>query len=188
MQLPALPVVPTDSLHKFLTITGCLILFVPPFYLYNKIDAIELEVIHVKTERKILDARGSALDYDLKLMNRKIYGTDISKLTPLQQIDYTDSLGRLHKLANTSFDSANVGLDKLLKTAVEQKITGIQLDEKDEIIKQNINSVKEYLELSKRLAATGILMLLPGLVLWFIRENTDIKFSVQPGKKTTEQE
>jgi hypothetical protein len=172
--IPSFPSIPTDSLPRFLAVTGWLVLVAPPIYLTNKVDTIELDTIHVRAEKRIMDIRQTALDNEISLMNIRIYGKDISTLPPLRKMELVDSLANLHKLAGISLDSARIGLAKIAQRSTEQKITEIKLNEKDEIIKQNISSVKEFLSYRHFFLIAGGLMALVGMTVWGVREGIDI--------------
>jgi hypothetical protein len=87
------PNLPTESLHKFLSISGLLIVFGGVFYFATMLNDIQSEDISINTELGVLEAKSKALSNTisidssyisfLKMSNDKFYEADISRFQNL---------------------------------------------------------------------------------------------------------
>jgi hypothetical protein len=169
--LPSFPSIPTDSLHRFLAISGLVVLFAPPLYLKNKTAEIQEEVIHLDAEIKVMELHNTVIQGRRTILYTKLFGRDISK-QPLSKQKYSmDSISKIGKGAEISIDSALIENDRIVKLTVEQQIAKIHITEKNEIIKLNTTRVSSYIFDTYFCIFYGIVMCCFGFARWYKKES-----------------
>jgi hypothetical protein len=170
--LPSLPSIPTDSLHRFLAITGLLLMIVPTLYLTNKADSVREEVIHLKAERKILDIQSEIITKRRRNLYVRVFGRDVTGYSKGSLQLVKDSLIKLNKMVDITPDSAEVERKKVDKLTTDIKIANVHLDEKDEIIKFNLIRIDSYKFISKIFFFIGLAMASFGFIRWYNKEKS----------------
>lgn len=171
--LPSLPTIPTDSLHRFLAITGLLLMIVPTLYLSNRADTVREEVIHLNAERKVLKIQNEVItkrhnDLGFLVFGRDVAGYSKAKLQPLK-----DSLLKLRKLALIRLDSAEAETKRINRLTTAIDISTIHLNEKDEIIEFNLDRIKRYTFYAGFFFAIGAGMATFGFLRWYDKEKSN---------------
>lgn len=170
--LPSLPSIPTDSLHRFLAITGLLLMIVPTLYLSNRADTVREEVIHLKAERMVLQIQNEVIYERRKRLTILMFGQDISIVTKRKLKMINDSLNRLKRLVAIGLDSANVENKKINKLSTDIKIAKVRLDEKDEVIRFSLSRIASYTVYSRIFLVIGAAMATFGFISWYKKEKS----------------
>lgn len=170
MQIPSVPTIPTDSLHRFLAITGLLLMFLPLLYLSNKIEEINISVIHVNAERELLGIQMRAVDRKSSSLYRRMFSLDVDSLSPTRRKVVIDSVFKSKKLAFISNDSASSELQKIERFTTENLVLLVKIKEKHDVISAHLTAIIFYLWYAVFYLLVGAVMATLGFGMWYKKE------------------
>lgn len=179
MNLPSLPLIPTDSLHRFCAITGLLLMLVPPTYLDLRSEKFAKEVIHLEAERKIiaLTMKETVVQKDELIMQMYQPGLSKRDFRILNHSRYLDSIVGAGLPIKMRRDSAGTIAKRISAAALAQGIALIRLEENGKSLLVSMDLTKRYLFLACLFGAIGGVMTVYGFKTWYRKENTEAESS-----------
>lgn len=174
MDIPYLPTIPTDSLHRFCAITGLLLMVVPPAYLELRSELYAKEAIHLKAERKIMGLNTKEMILQKDVFILEAYHPQMSDKDDRRRSQYLDSIVKTGLPIKMRSDSAKSTAMRIAKLVIAQQSAIVRLEENGELLNASEDLTRRYIVQAALLGFTGFGMALYGFKTWHRKENAVI--------------